>query len=954
MTVNFTHLGEHGRFGNQLFQVAATINAARKLNADCIIPETWEYRSSFNLPERLYGKPTKGVGINTGQFHFKQNYLDNVSTDIDLFDYFQSEKYFYENRDDIKNYLTPLNITYLDEWSVGIHIRRGDYVGNDSYVQYPPQYYLSAIEKYFSDSRYKFYISTDDVEYAKFHFCGDQFVIEERTPIEDFKTLIGCQNLIICNSSFSWWAAYLSKAGLVIRPPRIFTNRLSHYIESDFWQPQWIKHDNFKIDLTDTTFIIPVKYDHIHRKENLNLCVKMLQDAFDTNIIVGEQGFVSSFKYIGKTCRYIHFNGLPAFHRTKMLNRMTELSKTSIVVNWDADIILPPLQILNMVKMLRGDYDFVYPYDGRFARVGREWLDKLTNDAGILKGVMFPGLEPERLTSYGGAVGYNKFSFIDAGMENEHFISYGPEDFCRYHRFKLFGKVGRVEGVMYHINHYCGADSTSKNPAFLNNEKEWRKVKAMGAKELREYMTSWSWLQQKSFVLVTYADDKYEVLRKRLTDIADTTGNFDHIFCYDRKWLVGTDFYKENKEILDMDRGGGYWLWKPYCILQALDSVFYGDYVMYLDSGDIITGDLRSFVLNSGRDMILTKGVHQQQYWTKRDCFTHMGCDTKEYKEAIQLEAGIFVCKKTDDTIRFVQEWLDWCKQKEVVTDMPFRDEISGFKDHRHDQSILTNLAVKYKVYVSDEMREFVRCNVDDSFAPLDETVTLVIPLFYDGKDRVANVNTILQYYERFGVKVIVMEQIEHKFAHLRVDKYMRFDEPEFHRTKMINEMVKEAQTEIVVICDADVIVPEDQFVQSIKLISSGEADIVYPYSNFVKLDPVRSHQLRQNCDVKPIQNESGRQSYGGMVFANKQKYLDAGGENEKFKVWGYEDIERKIRFEKLGYKVARVPGNLYHLHHYIGPNSSTYNPYYESNKQEAKRVSAMSKEELIAYIKTW
>ena len=44
-------------------------------------------------------------------------------------------------------------------------------------------------------------------------------------------------------------------------------------------------------------------------------------------------------------------------------------------------------------------------------------------------------------------------------------------------------------------------------------------------------------------------------------------------------------FYVMNKFVLDLPRGAGYWLWKPYIIKDALASVEDGDYVFYVDSG---------------------------------------------------------------------------------------------------------------------------------------------------------------------------------------------------------------------------------------------------------------------------------------------------------------------------------------------------------------------------------
>jgi hypothetical protein len=192
---------------------------------------------------------------------------------------------------------------------------------------------------------------------------------------------------------------------------------------------------------------------------------------------------------------------------------------------------------------------------------------------------------------------------------------------------------------------------------------------------------------------------------------------------------------------------------------------------------------------------------------------------------------------------------------------------------------------------------------------------------------------------------------LDNKFEYLQVDKYICFNYSEFHRTKMINEMVRQSDTDIVVICDADVIIPEEQYHQSIELILQG-SDVVYPYNKFIKLNKYQSNELRNNTYI--LYDLQGIDSKGGMIFFNKESYINGGMENEKFMVWGYEDYERYSRFKKLGYKIEIIPGNIYHLYHHKGLNSIPLNEHYNDNKIEFEKVNSMTKEELKEYVSTW
>ena len=540
-------------------------------------------------------------------------------------------------------------------------------------------------------------------------------------------------------------------------------------------------------------------------------------------------------------------------------------------------------------------------------------------------------------------------------MENENFVAYTPEDVERYYRFKTLGyNIGRVDGALYHLNHYCGAESSIKNPFYQRGLYELNKVRSMDADKLYEYISTWKWLDNRKIYLVCYADNKFKDYQNRLIDQSNISGQFDDIFAYNRNWLVRTNFYKKNKDILSEQKGGGNCAWKPYIILNAINKIKEGDIILYMDSADVLEGDIRSFLLAQDREMILTNGSYINSDWTKMDCFFTMGCDSSEYMDTIQLEAGVCVFKKCDFTIKIIEEWLYWCQIKEVVSseEKYIIQNTSYFKEHRYDQSILTNLKIKYNLYSSNELRQFITCNVSLK-KKISTDVTFIIPLFYDGYERKYNINALLKYFHRFNIKIIVGEQLDRRFEYLQVDKYIYFKDKQFHRTKMINTMVKQADTDIICICDADVILSELQFNRAIELISDG-TDVVYPYSKYIKLTRSQSEELRKDFNYSKFSHLTGIESRGGMIFFNKESYIKGGMENEKFMIWGYEDFERYYRFKTLGYKIEILEGNLYHLDHHRGPNSIPIGDHVIRNKEEFEKVKAMNRNELQNYIKTW
>ena len=215
-----------------------------------------------------------------------------------------------------------------------------------------------------------------------------------------------------------------------------------------------------------------------------------------------------------------------------------------------------------------------------------------------------------------------------------------------------------------------------------------------------------------------FSDKKYIETRKQLCERASKV--FDGVFEYDYdKFLTKTDFYQENIEILSQKRGCGYWLWKPYIIIEIMKKVNQNDVVFYMDSADMFKTEIIGFLKKhfSKNDILLLDGVWLNKCWTKFDCFHIMNCNEIQYKNVIQLEAGVCGFKKTSLTKKVLLEWLYYCQNKNVITDDVniYGQNDPNFVDHRHDQSILTNLKVKYNLFsypINHEIRSLVTCNI--------------------------------------------------------------------------------------------------------------------------------------------------------------------------------------------------------------------------------------------------
>lgn len=220
-------------------------------------------------------------------------------------------------------------------------------------------------------------------------------------------------------------------------------------------------------------------------------------------------------------------------------------------------------------------------------------------------------------------------------------------------------------------------------------------------------------------ILVSFAsrndpDDRFWARRQRRLARSAYRNGFDRVDSWTHEKLRKTDFYARHRAILDCPRGAGYWAWKPYLIFRTLSEAPADSVVVYWDVGRSHRGDARRG--NGFRGPIdpllrwcdeqnegMLPGIYIPQHgpnrrWTKRDCFVLMDCDTPEYWEHPQIQATFSVWRKSEEALEFVREWMFYCTDRRIITDDPNSCGLPnhhGFKDHRHDQSVLTNLVLK-------------------------------------------------------------------------------------------------------------------------------------------------------------------------------------------------------------------------------------------------------------------
>jgi hypothetical protein len=204
-----------------------------------------------------------------------------------------------------------------------------------------------------------------------------------------------------------------------------------------------------------------------------------------------------------------------------------------------------------------------------------------------------------------------------------------------------------------------------------------------------------------------FADDKFLKSLNILEESSILIGKVDRFVRYKPFDLQANRFWQDNQRILSEPLGAGYWIWKPFIILETMKLCKEGDIVLYTDAGVRVIDNLDPLfeITKTSKDnrmlfaLTMNYGTHRHSEYTKRDCFVLMGQDDPKYHNERMLNAAFSVWMKTPKNILFLSEWQYYLKDSRVVTyeantcGLP---NLPDYIDHRHDQSVLSLLSLKY------------------------------------------------------------------------------------------------------------------------------------------------------------------------------------------------------------------------------------------------------------------
>jgi hypothetical protein len=250
-----------GRLGNQLFQYAFAMSEQKRLKTYIVIDDRHEKNIAstyFYFKTLLQNNYLNRVVYRFYKFRdvtqlgeedpdmFISNEIKNSNS---YFGYFQSERYFANIKSKIRDKIL-IKKQFSDQFEskygkyfrenkvLAVHYRFGDYLeyGEDSLggknITLPDIYYNNALKLVQNLDNYLIIIVTDDLKAcsSRTAHLSNKLLVSD-SEIMDFQILMNADKLIIANSTFSWWAAYLNKKNPEVFAPKYW---MGFKIKSEF------------------------------------------------------------------------------------------------------------------------------------------------------------------------------------------------------------------------------------------------------------------------------------------------------------------------------------------------------------------------------------------------------------------------------------------------------------------------------------------------------------------------------------------------------------------------------------------------------------------------------------------------------------------------------------------------------------------------------------------------
>ena len=252
-----------GGLGNQMFQVAAAYAHCRRSGKTLKISQrsmgATGYKPTYwdtYMRDLKANVSARKSGVSWKEPSFAYTPIP-AETQV-LAGYYQSSRYFHDCAADIRKLFHPGPATHIKmlkahggllvskPYATVVHIRRGDYFGSDELRErhgiLTADWYRRALTKAKVESKDVLVFSDDLAWCSGLDFLQGATFVDEPDEVVALHLMSQFRHFILSNSSFSWWAAWLSGAEDVVVPGSWF-GPSGPQDTQDIYEPNWVPLD---------------------------------------------------------------------------------------------------------------------------------------------------------------------------------------------------------------------------------------------------------------------------------------------------------------------------------------------------------------------------------------------------------------------------------------------------------------------------------------------------------------------------------------------------------------------------------------------------------------------------------------------------------------------------------------------------------------------------------------
>lgn len=252
------------------------------------------------------------------------------------------------------------------------------------------------------------------------------------------------------------------------------------------------------IDASSLSLVFPVRLDGADRLENLTTSSRYVRSYLAGAELVlvesdGETKVPDEVK--AKFDRVIFIRSVDAFSKADCMNTGLLECTRPVVAFYDVDVLVHPSAVAWGIETIQsGRYPVVLPFNGVFVDISgdcrRRVIDRL--EVGTLVDDTVEAINAlsdaaARIVDGGVFLADREVMTMEGGY-NSRMISYGWEDIEVLLRLEKLGYYrAYAPHNLIHLDHTRGPDS-KRNEHFDRNHAEYRKVRAMSRRALRDYV----------------------------------------------------------------------------------------------------------------------------------------------------------------------------------------------------------------------------------------------------------------------------------------------------------------------------------------------------------------------------------------------------------------------------------------------------------------------------------